>query len=105
MCDKHDFFFEFDKAFTAQLIQKFEASPEHPLNEDVAPPRKGCTHFIEEEALFMLEGRSNYIEAPPRRTCEEHLRKERYQSSPNNLPVAYFGNLHLLAGAPKLGLA
>lgn len=41
MCDKHQFFFEFDKAFTNQLIQKFEASPAHPLTEDVAPPEKG----------------------------------------------------------------
>ena len=41
MCDKHNFFFEFDKAFTAQLILKFEASPAHPLAEDVAPPQKG----------------------------------------------------------------
>lgn len=41
MCDRHDFFFEFDKAFTSQLIEKFEASPAHPLSEDVAPPKKG----------------------------------------------------------------
>jgi Eco29kI restriction endonuclease len=41
MCDRHDFFFEFDTAFTAQLIEKFEASPEHPLTEDVAPPKRG----------------------------------------------------------------
>ena len=41
MCDKHDFFFEFDKAFNHQLIEKFEASPEHPLAPDVAPPLTG----------------------------------------------------------------
>ena len=41
MCDHHSFFFEFDKAFTAQLISKFEASPEHPLTENVASPDKG----------------------------------------------------------------
>ncbi len=41
MCDQHNFFFEFDKAFTAQLISKFEASPEHPLAENVASPDKG----------------------------------------------------------------
>ncbi len=41
MCDQHEFFFEFDKAFTHQLIEKFEASPEHPLTEDVAPKRNG----------------------------------------------------------------
>ncbi len=41
MCDKHQFFFEFDRAFTHQLIEKFEASPAHPLTEDVAPAEKG----------------------------------------------------------------
>jgi hypothetical protein len=41
VCDQHQFFFEFDKAFTDQLIKKFEASPPHPLSEDVAPPLKG----------------------------------------------------------------
>ncbi len=41
MCDKHHFIFEFDKAYNQQLIQKFEASPEHPLTPDVAPPLKG----------------------------------------------------------------
>ena len=41
MCDKHKFIFEWDKAYTAQLISKFEASPEHPLTENVAPHQKG----------------------------------------------------------------
>ena len=41
MCEKHHFFFEFDKAFTQQLIEKFEASPAHRLSEDVAPAEKG----------------------------------------------------------------
>jgi hypothetical protein len=41
MCEKHRFFFEFDKAFTHQLIEKFEASPAHRLAEDVAPLGKG----------------------------------------------------------------
>ena len=41
MCDRHNFFFEFDKAFTQQLIEKFEESPAHPLTEGVAPPAKG----------------------------------------------------------------
>lgn len=40
MCDKHDFVFEFDKAYNHQFIEKFEASPEHPLTPDVAPHRK-----------------------------------------------------------------
>ena len=41
MCDKHQFVFEFDRAYNHQLIEKFEASPEHPLTQDVAPARKG----------------------------------------------------------------
>jgi hypothetical protein len=41
MCDKHHFVFEFDKAYNHQLIEKFEASPEHPLTPDVAQPLKG----------------------------------------------------------------
>lgn len=41
MCDQHQFVFEFDKAYNEQLIEKFEASPEHPLAIDVAPPLKG----------------------------------------------------------------
>jgi len=41
MCEKHRFIFEWDKAYTAQLISKFEESPQHRLAEDVAPPEKG----------------------------------------------------------------
>ncbi len=41
MCDKHEFIFEFDKAYNHQLIEKFEASPEHALAADVAPRIKG----------------------------------------------------------------
>jgi len=41
MCDQHEFFFEFDKAFNHQLIEKFEASPKHRLAPDLAPRRNG----------------------------------------------------------------
>lgn len=41
MCDQHDFVFEFDKAYTSQLIEKFEASPQHSLSLNIAPPKKG----------------------------------------------------------------
>jgi hypothetical protein len=41
MCDRHDFVFEFDKAYTGQLIEKFEASPQHSLSKDLAPSKKG----------------------------------------------------------------
>ena len=40
MCDQHEFFFEFDKAYNHQLIEKFEASPEHQLTENVAPAER-----------------------------------------------------------------
>ena len=39
MCEQHKFVFEFDKAYNHQLIEKFEASPAHPLSEDVAPAK------------------------------------------------------------------
>ena len=41
MCNKHNFEFEFDKAYTAQLIEKFEASPQHALTVNIAPAKKG----------------------------------------------------------------
>ena len=41
MCDQHEFVFEFDKAYNQQLIEKFEASPQHALAEEVAPREKG----------------------------------------------------------------
>jgi hypothetical protein len=41
MCEQHYFVFEFDKAYNHQLIEKFEASPKHPLALDVAPSVKG----------------------------------------------------------------
>ncbi|MEO6197263.1 MAG: Eco29kI family restriction endonuclease [Dehalococcoidia bacterium] len=41
MCDQHEFQFEFDKAYNHQLIEKFEASPEHLLEPGVAPRLKG----------------------------------------------------------------
>lgn len=41
MCDQHQFFFEFDKAYTQQLIEKFEASPVLALTKGVAPLLSG----------------------------------------------------------------
>jgi len=72
MCDKHDFFFEFDKAFTAQLIQKFEASPEHPLNEDVAPPRKGV-YALYRGGSIIYAGKALQIKL--KRRLAEHAKK------------------------------
>lgn len=73
MCDRHQFTFEFDKAYSTQLIEKFEASPEHPLAEDVAPPSKG---------VYALYWRTGVVYAGKamegitlRRRLAEHCRK------------------------------
>lgn len=41
MCDRHHFEFEIDIAIRSQVISKLEASPEHPLTLEVAPPASG----------------------------------------------------------------
>ena len=70
--DKHTFFFEFDKAFTAQLIQKFEASPEHRLTEDTAPPNKGV-YAIYRNGKLVYAGKA--LQTTLRRRLAEHARK------------------------------
>ncbi len=72
MCDQHDFFFEFDKAFTAQLIQKFEASPEHPLTEDVALPKKGV-YALYRRGKIMYAGKA--LQTTLKRRLAEHAKK------------------------------
>jgi len=72
MCDKHDFFFEFDKAFTDQLMQKFEASPAHPLTEDVAPPKKGVYALYRKQSL-VYAGKA--LQTTLRRRLGDHTRK------------------------------
>ena len=72
MCDKHAFFFEFDKAFTAQLIEKFEASPEHPLKEEVAPPSKGVYSLYRNGNLVYA---GTALQTTLRRRLAEHTRK------------------------------
>lgn len=72
MCDQHDFFFEFDKAFAAQLIQKFEASPEHPLTEDAAPPKKGV-YALYRKGKFMYAGKA--LQTTLKRRLAEHAKK------------------------------
>lgn len=72
MCDQHNFFFEFDKAFTAQLIQKFEASPEHPLTEDVAPPSKGV-YALYRKKVLVYAGKA--LQTTLKRRLGEHARK------------------------------
>ena len=72
MCDRHDFFFEFDKAFTAQLIEKFEASPRHALAEDVAPASKGVYALYRGRTL-VYAGKA--LQTTLRRRLAEHARK------------------------------
>jgi hypothetical protein len=43
VCDRHQFTFEFDKAYNAQLIEKFEASPEHPSQRTLLRQVRGYT--------------------------------------------------------------
>jgi len=72
MCDQHDFFFEFDKAFTGQLIAKFEASPEHPLTEDVAPAKKGV-YALYRNSELVYAGKA--LLTTLRRRLGKHARK------------------------------
>jgi hypothetical protein len=72
MCEKHLFLFEFDKAFTAQLREKFESSPEHPLTEDVAPPKKGV-YALYRHGELVYAGKA--LQTTLRRRLAEHSRK------------------------------
>lgn len=72
MCDRHQFFFEFDKAFTVQLIEKFEASPPHPVSEDVAPPNKGV-YALYRHGKIVYAGKA--LHTTLRRRFAEHARK------------------------------
>lgn len=72
MCNRHEFFFEFDKAYTHQLIEKFEASPEHQLTEDVAPPKKGIYALYRDRTL-VYAGKA--LETTLKRRLAEHARK------------------------------
>ncbi len=70
MCDKHEFVFEFDKAYNHQLIEKFEASPEHLLTPAVAPPLKGVYAIYYRGALVYAGKALNTTLA--RRLLEHH---------------------------------
>lgn len=72
MCQKHSFFFEFDKAFTHQLIEKFEASPRHPLSEDIAPPEKGV-YAVYRKGKLVYAGKA--LQTTLKRRLAEHARK------------------------------
>jgi hypothetical protein len=72
VCGRHRFFFEFDKAFTDQLIRKFEASPAHPLSEDAAPPEKGV-YALYRHRKIVYAGKA--LDTTLRRRLGEHTRK------------------------------
>lgn len=72
MCDQHHFIFEFDKAYNSQLIEKFEASPQHRLALDVAPPRKGVYALYHKEQL-VYAGKA--LGTPLARRLTEHYQK------------------------------
>ena len=72
MCDRHQFFFEFDKAFTDQLIKKFEASPAHSLTEDVAPAEKGV-YALYRHRKIVYAGKA--LDTTLHRRLGEHARK------------------------------
>jgi len=72
VCDKHHFVFEFDKAYNQQLVQKFEASPEHPLTPDVAPPLKGV-YALYHKGELAYAGKA--LDTTLARRLGEHYRK------------------------------
>jgi hypothetical protein len=72
MCEKHRFIFEWDKAYTAQLISKFEASPKHPLAEDVAPPEKGV-YALYRKGRLVYAGKA--LQTTLKRRLAEHAKK------------------------------
>jgi hypothetical protein len=72
VCDKHHFVFEYDKAYNQQLIEKFEASPEHPLTPDVAPALKGVYALYHRRQLVYAGKALNTTLA---RRLGEHYRK------------------------------
>ncbi len=72
MCDEHEFYFEFDKAYNQQLIEKFETSPAHPLTEDVAPGEKGVyALYFRRELVYAGKALNTRLN----RRLAEHFRK------------------------------
>jgi hypothetical protein len=72
LCDQHEFFFEFDKAFTDQLIKKFEASPAHPLTIGVAPRRNGI-YALYRNGEIVYAGKA--LPTTLKQRLSEHYRK------------------------------
>ena len=72
MCDRHEFVFEFDKAYNHQLIEKFEASPQHQLLEDIGPPEKGV-YALHHAGQLVYAGKA--LQTRLNRRLAEHYRK------------------------------
>ena len=72
MCKDHRFIFEFDKAYTDQLINRLESSPEHQLAVDVAPAEKGV-YALYRRGKLVYAGKA--LQTTLRRRLNEHARK------------------------------
>jgi len=72
MCDQHDFIFDFEQAYNHQLLDKFEASPEHSLELDVAPRLKGV-YALYHLGAFVYAGEA--LTTTLQRRLNEHFRK------------------------------
>jgi hypothetical protein len=70
--DSHEFIFEIDLAIRTQVIDKLEASPELPLSENVAPPRKGV-YVLYWKHEIVYAGKA--LDTTLRRRLGEHNRK------------------------------
>jgi len=67
-----EFIFEIDVAIRMQVIEKLEASPELPLSEHVAPPRKGV-YVLYWRHEIVYAGKA--LDTTRRRRLSEHGRK------------------------------
>jgi hypothetical protein len=72
VCDRHRFVFEIDLAIRTQVIDKLEASPKHPLSEDVAPPEKGV-YTLYWKGKLVYAGKA--LHTTLKRRLAEHTRK------------------------------
>lgn len=73
MCDKHDFFFELDKAFTGQFLEKFKASPSHALSKDVGSAKQGVyLLYRQNKAVYAGKAEKN---TTLKRRLNEHRKK------------------------------
>lgn len=72
MCDQHHFEFEIDLAIRRQVIEKLEASPDHPLSLTVAPPVKGV-YALYRAGRLVYAGKA--LDTTLRTRLAQHYRK------------------------------